>query len=220
MKKHATLLTLFFTLCLTLQAQVVKLDYKYYTSWFSQLKHIPVVVTYTLTHDMLSCTDKIKRTNKFKPDPKHKNITDLAADYKNSGYDRGHNMSAADNECSMEGMTECFYFSNMTPQPHSFNAGVWEELEETERHEAIKHQKLIITCGSLGERFVIGKDKVCVPEKMWKVIYIHSLKKYECYLFPNSDGLQGKPEKYAVPLAEIKKLAKVDFTDGIVKPEF
>ena len=129
-------------------------------------------------------------------------------------------MNAADNECNADGMAECFYFSNMTPQPHSFNAGVWEELENVERNEAFEYQKLIISCGSIGERFVIGQDKVCVPEKMWKVIYVLSLNKYECYLFPNSDGLQGKPEKYSVPLSEIKKQAKVDFKGGNVNPNF
>lgn len=204
---------------LTSTAQVVKIDHNFYTSWFSANKHIPVVVSYTLTQDMVQCPQKVKRKNKFKADPLHPKSTDLALDYKNSGFDRGHNMPAADNECNSTGMSECFYFSNMTPQPHSFNAGLWEKLEDHERDEAVQYKKMIVVCGSLGERTTIGSDKVVVPEKMWKVIYNTSSKEYTCYLFPNSDGLKGVISDYVVPLSKIEKEAKVNFKEGVVKPE-
>lgn len=209
----------FLLAALTSAAQVVKIDHTYYTSWFSENKHIPVVVSYTLTQDMLQCGQKQKRKDKFKADPQHPKTTDLLLDYKNSGFDRGHNMPAADNECNSTGMGECFYFSNMTPQPHSFNAGLWEKLEDHERDEAAAHKKVIVVCGSLGERTTIGPHKVVVPEKMWKVIYNTATKEYKCYLFPNSDGLKGNFEDYGVPLNKIKEEAKVDFKDGAVKPE-
>lgn len=201
-------------------AQTVRISHTYYTCWFSQQKHIPLVVTYTLTNKMLSCSLKVKRKSKFKPDPLHKNTTNVAIDYKKSGFDRGHNMPAGDNECNELGMQECFYFSNITPQSHAFNAGLWEELENLERKEAKKSTGVIVTCGSLGERTTIGIHKVVVPEKMWKVIYIPAEKRYQCYLFPNAEVVKGELKDYSVSLEQIRKLAGVEFKDGEVKPGF
>ncbi len=201
-------------------AQTVKISHTYYTCWFSQQKHIPLVVTYTLTNKMLSCSLKVKRKSKFKPDPQYKNSTNIAIDYKSSGFDRGHNMPAADNECDELGMKECFYFSNITPQSHAFNAGLWEELENLERKEAKKFTWVIVTCGSLGERTTIGPDKVVVPEKMWKVIYIPAENRYACYLFPNAEVVKGEVKDYAVSLDRIRKLAGIEFNQGEVKPGF
>jgi endonuclease G len=53
---------------------------------------------------MYACKTKIKRTNKFTPDPAIPSETNLKKDYTRSGYDRGHNMPAEDNCCSSTGM--------------------------------------------------------------------------------------------------------------------
>ncbi len=199
------------------QAGIVKLEYKYYTSWFSVSEHIPIALEYTLTAGMLQCSPHIPRAKNFTPDPNHHEITSLAKDYKNSGYDRGHNMNAEDNECSKEGMKECFYFSNMTPQPHSFNAGRWEDVEKIERVDAGKYHRVIVTVGSRGKAGAIGKDSVTVPKFMWKVIYIPSLKKYECYWFPDTDNVTNALSTYTVNISQLEQWADVSFSDGIVK---
>ena len=95
----------------------ITVTHKYYSSTFDRTKHYPVVVKYWLTKKMYACKTKIKRTNKFTPDPIIPNETNLKKDYTGSGYDRGHNMPAEDNTCTAVGMKECFYFSNMTPKP-------------------------------------------------------------------------------------------------------
>ena len=211
------LLFLIVSFSVSAQTGLQKLTYTYYTSWFSTIEHIPLVVSYTLTEEMLSCTHTVTRTNKFKPDPAHKEITNLAKDYRRSGYDRGHNMNAADNECSVKGMEQCFYFSNMTPQPHSFNAGRWEDLEKLERIEATQSHTLIITCGSIGVKEYIGEDKVAVPNEMWKVIYTPATEKYQCYLFPNSDEGMKELDAYKVTLSKIEKLTALCFEKGVVE---
>ena len=199
------------------QHDIEVLKYKYYTSYFSTTEHIPVIIEYTLTKKMITCKTLLKRTNKFAPDPAHQDLTDLEKDYKGSGYDRGHNMSAADNKCDITGMKECFYFSNMTPQPHSFNAGKWEETEKTEREKAMATGKVIVTTGSIGKAATIGVDKVVVPKFMWKVIYIPSDKTYLCYFFPDTDDVHESLDTYMKTLAEIEKYANVIFEEGMVR---
>jgi endonuclease G len=198
---------------------IIKLEYKYYTSWFSTSEHIPLVVEYTLTKNMLTCKESTERTDKFKADPNHKDITNLSKDYRNSGYDRGHNMNADDNKCNDEGMEQCFYFSNMTPQPHSFNAGKWEEVENLERADAMQFNKVIVTCGSVGVLEKIGPDNVVVPKLMWKVIYIPSTKVYQCYIFPDTDDVSKDLVKYAVKRKQVENIASVTFNKGVVALE-
>ena len=47
------------------------------------------------------------------------------ADYYNSGFDRGHLCPAGDNKWSQKAMDECFLMTNMCPQTHALNAGIW-----------------------------------------------------------------------------------------------
>jgi len=220
MKRILTFL-LFFSLTLTGFAQegIVKIEHKFYTSWFSTSEHIPLVVEYTLTKNMLQCSKPIHRSNKFTPDPDQSSITSLAKDYRNSGFDRGHNMNAEDNKCDNEGMKECFYYSNMTPQPHSFNAGRWEDLEKLERTDATQFGKVIVTIGSVGKSETIGPDNVVVPKFMWKVIYIISQNEYDCYIFPDTDNVTNALNKYKVQLDQIENLASVTFNNGTVELE-
>ena len=192
---------------------IVVLKHQFYTSYFSVTEHIPVVVEYALTKDMFICDTKLKRTNKFTPDPLLQNATNLKNDYKGSGYDRGHNMNAADNACNEMGMAECFYFSNMTPQPHFFNAGTWEDLENQERRYAAE-EKIYVFVGSIGKSSTIGADEVVVPEKMWKVIFFpqRSTNNYECYLFPDSKEAVKPYTIYKVSKETIEQYAKIKFT--------
>ncbi len=219
------LIQLFVSLFLLLQlssfaqpGDIKVLKHMFYTSYFSMGKHIPLVVQYTLTKDMFICDEKIKRTNRFKADPLLPEATSLQVDYKASGFDRGHNMSAADNGCSEIGMAECFYFSNMTPQPHFFNAGTWEDLEKQERNYAI-NEKIIVFTGSIGKTETIGADGVVVPKYMWKVIFFPERKtdKYECYLFPDADIAVRPYTQYKISLEEIEEHAGIRFTaEGFV----
>jgi endonuclease G len=177
---------------------VKPLKHKYYTSYFSSKLYIPVMVKYTLSREMVSCADPLGRTNRFAADPSARNITNLDNDYKGSGFDRGHNMSAADNGCDETGMEECFYFSNMTPQTHHLNAGVWKSLEEQERVYAKEQGKIYVFCGSVGRQKTIGTHKVVVPTHMWKLIYFPTLHRYESYYFPNTNTTQGPISRYRI----------------------
>jgi len=198
---------------------VVKLKHDYYTSYYSKSQRIPVLVTYKLSDDMLWCDPHVPRTNKFVADPALVSYTSNLKDYVRSGYDKGHNMSAADNVCSEDGMDQCFYFSNMTPQPHFFNAGIWEDLEKAERMEAHTHGEVMVSVGSLGKKTTIGAHKVVVPKYMWKVVYIPGDDVYYAYMFPNSDAIADDDYKgYQVSLSDIKTNAGVHFVDGLAVP--
>jgi DNA/RNA endonuclease G (NUC1) len=62
------LLSIFTTLALNAQ-DVVTLKHKVYTTHYSKSKHYPVEVEWWITKASLTCTDKVKRGDKFIPDP-------------------------------------------------------------------------------------------------------------------------------------------------------
>ena len=70
-------------------------------------------------------------TNQYPLDP------DLPAQYyfdydpfRGSGYDHGHICPSADRLYSKDANIQTFYLTNMQPQRHVFNAGIWEKMEE------------------------------------------------------------------------------------------
>ena len=77
-------------------------------------------------------------------DPLVKTGSARDADYKASGYDRGHLAPAADMGWSTQAMQESFYYSNMSPQLPAFNRGIWKQLEELVRDWAIAEDTILI----------------------------------------------------------------------------
>ena len=180
--------------------------HKYYSSTFDRTKHYPILIKYWLTKQMYACKTKIKRTNKFTPDPVIPDDTNLKNDYAGSGYDRGHNMPAEDNTCTPVGMRECFYYSNMTPQTHSLNAGVWKTLETYARKQAKIYDSVMIWCGSVSmSDKTIGR--VSVPDYCWKVIHIKKLGTTEAYSFRNDVSPSGQLDSYKVSVDSIYHLS-------------
>lgn len=197
------------TKTLTRADNTVTIHHKYYSSSFDTVMHYPVVVEYWLTRAMLQCDSHIKRTNRFKPDPQLPDETNLQKDYTRSGYDRGHNMPAEDNRCDLEGMKECFYYSNMTPQTHRLNAGPWKMLEEHERAEALQYDSVLVWCGSVAGKMKIGR--VTVPSYCWKMLWVMRKDTLEYYSFSNDSSESRLLETYKVSEDSVERLTGMTF---------
>lgn len=142
------------------------------------------MVHWIVTKKMVTCETPLKRKDNFKPDPKLPEFTDLSNDYIKSGFDRGHMMPAADNLCqSKQVQDESFYFSNMSAQYHSLNAGDWKSLETFVREKAKVQDSVFVWAGNLGESKKIGS--VSVPTQCWKVIYVKKENSWSFFLFNN-----------------------------------
>ena len=76
----------------------------------------PAWVIYRMTADEAT-TKAAKRGNDFRPDPKIPTGSATLADYRRSGYDRGHLAPAADMAFSGQTMSDSFYMSNMSVLP-------------------------------------------------------------------------------------------------------
>ena len=136
--------------------------------------------------------------------------TNLSKDYVGSGTDRGHMMPAAQNLCQTPAIQdECFYFSNMSPQYHSLNAGDWKSVETMEREWAKKDDSLHVWCGNIGIAKKIGK--VSVPTQCWKVLYFVKTKEWMAFLFKNNTSKPDGIHNNLVDKKEIEKLTGFKF---------
>ena len=194
-------------------SQTVTITHTYYTTTFDTTKHIPVVVKWWLTKDMVSCPEHLKRTNKFTPDPKVPKYTNLNKDYARSGFDRGHNMPAEDNACTMTGMEQCFYYSNMCPQTPKLNRGIWKKLETYTRELASQDDSVLVWCGSVAKSGrTIGPDEVAVPDYCWKILFIKHERDTLAYVFPNTPSVSGTLIEFRVGVDSVEHLSGMKFS--------
>ena len=167
------------------------------------------MVEWWVTKAGLTCPVKVKRGDKFIADPKLPNETNLQADYTGTGFDRGHNMPAADVVCDQEANEESFYFSNMTAQYPALNRGDWKALEMLVRNNALEQDSVKVWCGSIGVEKKIGTTSV--PTQCWKVIYIVKTKEYMAFLFDNNTTKADGVNNNKVDVVDIEKLTGFKF---------
>ena len=192
------------------QEQIIR--HSGYTVSYNKDLKIPNWVSYELTRE--ETKGKEKRGNRFIADPLVTGPIATNADYARSGYDKGHMAPAADMKWSPEAMKESFYFSNMCPQHPQLNRRGWKNLEEKIRDWAVADSAIIIICGPIIDKpsKTIGKNKVAVPERFFKVILSPFVKPARGigFLFNNRQAVEPL-STYAVSIDSIEKLTHMDF---------
>jgi len=182
---------------------------------------------YCLTEEEL--VKNAKRSDDFRSDPEITTGSATPADYKKSGYDRGHLSPAADFAFDQNAMSETFYMSNMSPQKGGLNRGIWKDLETEVRLWAKNFGRVYVVSGPILEKPAaeyqsIGENQVAVPEFYYKVIlaplYADEADKTTPqdaenviafgFIFPN-EKCQGKLDDYAVTVDEVEARTRLDF---------
>ena len=140
-------------------------------------------------------------------------VTD--ADYYGSGFDRGHMCPAGDNKWDRRAMNETFLFTNVCPQVHRLNAGPWNDLEMACRRWARELGEIYIVCGPLlsgGQHRTIGRHKVVVPERFFKVILCNKgTPKAIGFIYDNDGHNSEKMFSHATTVDEVERLTGIDF---------
>ncbi|MGX7667468.1 DNA/RNA non-specific endonuclease [Flavobacterium pedocola] len=148
----------------------------------------------------------------FIEDPKVKTQSADWRNYKKSGYDKGHLCPAGDRKSSYESFKETFYTSNISPQRHDFNDGIWNRLEQKTRYWAKKYNGLyVVTGGVLSDNLkTIGKEHVSVPNYFYKVLMTKDRTKMIGFLVPHQ-GSDQQLYDIVVEVDTIEKLTGIDF---------
>lgn len=150
----------------------------------------------------------------FIEDPKVKTHSADWRNYKNSGYDKGHLCPAGDMKFSEKAFDDTFYTSNISPQLHDFNDGVWNRLEQKVRYWTSKYNDLYVITGGVLQNGLktIGKENVAIPNYFYKVLVYKSGVKTNMigFLVPHKES-DLPLYKFVVPVDKIEQLTKVDF---------
>ncbi len=134
--------------------------------------------------------------------------------YKNSGYDRGHLCPAGDRSYSQEAYNETFLTSNISPQSHNFNSGIWNSLEQKTRQWAkIYNGVYVVTGGVLQPNLpTIGSEKVAVPNYFYKIILNKNGDTVKMIGFLMLHQNSKRPlEDFVVSVDSIEQLTGIDF---------
>ena len=150
----------------------------------------------------------------FEVDPAVKTESAHWRNYKKSGYDRGHLCPAGDREFTKEAYDETFLTSNITPQNHAFNAGVWNRLEQKVRYWAKKYDGVfIVTGGVLKDKDTsIGTEEVTVPSSFYKIVYDRSGNNTRMIAFLMQHQESKEPlYSFVTSVDHIEQLTGIDF---------
>ncbi|ROV99159.1 hypothetical protein VMCG_06656 [Cytospora schulzeri] len=153
-------------------------------------------------------------------------------DYFRSGYDRGHQVPAADCKWSQQAMNDTFYLSNMCPQVgEGFNRDYWAHFEDFCRRLTDRYPSVRIVTGPLylprrdpadGKWYtkyeMIGNPpNVAVPTHFYKVIFAEDGKvggdvALGAFVLPNAVIPNNKPiTDFEVPLEAVERASGVEF---------
>ncbi len=184
-----------------------------YTVSYNRETRLPNWVAWRLTRAHIR-GDAQRKGVKFAEDTDVPEPRATDADYRSSGYDRGHLCPAGDNKWSSKAMEQSFLFTNICPQAPQLNRGDWNEMEIACRKWAQRHGEIYIVCGPVlykQKHKIIGKNKVVVPEAFFKVVLcMNGTPKAIGFIYKNADGNRPKGD-YANSVDEVERITGYDF---------
>lgn len=160
------------------------------------------------------------------------------ADYARSGYDRGHQVPAADAKWSQEAMNSTFVLSNMCPQVgEGFNRDYWAHFEEFCRNLVKRYPSVRVVTGPLYlpkqdprdgkwrvSYEVIGNPpNVAVPTHFYKIVYGEESANSPigkvalgAFVLPNAEIPNSKSlADFEVPIEAVERASGLTFADKL-----
>lgn len=168
-------------------------------------------------------------TNQYPMDP------DLPVQYyfdydpfRGSGYDHGHICPSADRLYSKDANIQTFYLTNMQPQRHVFNAGIWEKMEEKLRSwisTGSKAEDTLYVCkgGTIDAIAGVTDDPILttlsnglvVPKYFFMALLRRSKTGYKAMAFwvehLNEDHSNDPLVDYVINIRELERRTGIDF---------
>ncbi|KAL2164646.1 hypothetical protein VTH06DRAFT_3863 [Thermothelomyces fergusii] len=191
-----------------------------------------------ITPESLKIQDGDRKHSSFLEDPAiPEKFQAKLKDYFRSGYDRGHQVPAADCKWSQAAMDETFYLTNMCPQVgEGFNRDYWAHFEDFCRRLTQRYPSVRIVTGPLYlpkrdpqdnkwyvKYEVIGSPpNVAVPTHFYKVIYAEEQAApggkvaLGAFVLPNAAIPNDKPlADFEVPLEAVERATGLEFASKL-----
>lgn len=168
-----------------------------YSVQYNEKNHCPDYVVYSLRDmDILANHPRYS----FIKDPLIKATVSTFC-YCFSGYERGHMCPGEDKGA------ETYYTSNICPQNPVLNKGLWKELENQIRKEAL-YARLVIICGPIfhdsNEKWI--KSTIRIPDAFFKIVFNLETGNVRAYVMENKPLSGRNPADYLTTVPVIEKL--------------
>jgi endonuclease G len=197
-----------------------------YALSYNNTKRIPNWSSWQLNRSWIG---QAPRQSSFRPDPTlpDKWYRVKPTDYSGSGYDRGHMTPSADRDNTPENQASTFFMTNIVPQAPDNNQGPWVMLENYCRDLAMQGKDLYIVAGNYGNKGVLPKEKITIPETVWKVIVVMNRPgqtpqdvtpntRVIAVEMPNSQGIREKPwQSFQVSVDSLEAKTGYDFLSRV-----
>lgn len=184
-------------------------SYSEFTLAYDEAHEQPAWVAYVLDAGEVK---NVERCDCFAEDTRIRTGSAETADYKGSGFDRGHISPSADNTGDLSNR-ESFLLSNMSPQLPAFNRGIWKDLESHVRSQAKEKGKVYVVAGPIFScgNFALGKNKVGIPDYFFKCLACEENGKIVSigFLIPHFNAV-GSIADYAVSVDAIETMTGFD----------
>ncbi|KAH8805577.1 hypothetical protein F5884DRAFT_799875 [Xylogone sp. PMI_703] len=202
-------------------------------SSFDRRLRNPLWVAEHITPESLALSGGDRKGSAFLEDPAiPEKFRGKLKDYFRSGYDRGHQVPAADAKWSQEAMNDTFYLSNMCPQVgEGFNRDYWAHFEDFCRRLTTRYPSVRIVTGPLYlprrdttdgkwrvSYEVIGNPpNIAVPTHFYKVIFaedgtVSGPVAIGAFVLPNAPIPNSKPiTDFEVPVEAVERASGLEF---------
>lgn len=173
------------------QAEARELCFRAFAVLHSGATRTPLWSAEHLTASSVAAAAGVSRSNRFHAEPGlPRSERSELADYRRSGYDRGH-MAPSGDMPDAASQRESFSLANMVPQNHRLNTGTWEKIEEAARAVASTDGEAWVVTGPLfvgSEVGTIGtRQVVAIPTQVWKAVYDPARHGAAVYLADNAE---------------------------------
>lgn len=203
---------------LKMRPQTTEICYGGYTVLYSGISKTPLWSAEHLSRDRVSTSRGMTRKNSFHPDPSlSADQRSELADYKGSGFDRGHMSPSGDMESASD-QFESFSLANMIPQNKNNNEQLWKGIETTVRDVAESDGEVYTVTGPIflaGQSVTLLNNRVMVPPKIFKAIYDPSCGT-GAYIVDNV----ANSEWHFVSLQELASISGIDAFPSLKKAPF
>jgi endonuclease G len=197
------------------EAEIRVLRNRAYVAGYSDVLGNPRWVAYHI-RDLERLPTPPRRPEKFEVDRRTAARVE-PEDYANTGYDRGHlapNYAIA-TRFGAAAQRETFLMSNITPQRHALNAGLWARLEmKIATNYPARYGEVWVFAGPVfGARPARLRGGVCVPEAFFMIVIDENEGRLrtQAFLVPQDAPPEAEPDRFLTSIDEIQRRTGLDF---------
>ena len=192
-------------------------EHKAYSLSYNKDYKVANWVFYELTQEEIK--GRLQRSDNFQADPKLKRAdASQLEDYRHSGWDRGHMAPSMDMNWDETILDESYFLSNMCPQGHDFNSGIWLDLEHQIRYWAKRDSAICVVTGPIlpkskkDDYRKLPRSKVLIPDYFYKAVFAPFGKEPRAIAFvmPNEQRYE-KISSFAISIDSLENLTGIDF---------